>query len=627
MWQFKRLVLKNFRSFEEQEFVFRNRETFLIQGQNLTDTGSESNGSGKSSIGEALRYVLGLPIYVATLTDLINYYSDTTSVTLDMQNSMSNEFMTVTRTTPRKGSSSLVITVNGIDQKDKFATLPEGDKFIISKIGISKEDLLNFFLISKEKYTSFLSGSDTAKKELINRFSKADVVDGIDKLVEEDIAPLRKGIDLLTIDKNKAEGRVEGYEGDLLNLQEGSDGSISETIREKEEDIVAYESVLKFYKNYTLILKGRKQKVEKVIEVKSTDNEKQRKYIAEIDVEIQSIRKRKRTISAEVAEFNNAIAIMDSMLAGLVECPECHTKFNPTEDVDVDDTNTLLEEYIKEVDKCEKRDLELDKDIEICNRNIQNHNDIISANNTYSKKASSLVRKIDAALRGIGSDEYRLEDELAEVREQLDHLKQDDKQKRISELESKILAEKDAIEGIATKIGEKVAEIADIEIWKARFTSFKSYLANKSLSSIQGYSNLYLERMGTNLNIRLDGFKQNKDGSIREKITPTILRNGMVEGSGSFKNYSGGERCRIDITPTLACQHLINLSSPTGGLDYLMVDEITEGLDPLGVESLAKSIQSLGITCNIISHVSHNQVFANIVTVVKENGVSRIVEL
>ena len=131
--------------------------------------------------------------------------------------------------------------------------------------------------------------------------------------------------------------------------------------------------------------------------------------------------------------------------------------------------------------------------------------------------------------------------------------------------------------------------------------------------------------MNTNLGLRLDGFKQNQDGSIRKKITPTILRDGMVEGSGSYKKYSGGERCRIDIAPTLACRHLINLASPSGGIDLFMIDEITEGVDSLGIENLAQAINKLGITSMIISHVSHKKVYPNIITVQKVNGVSQFV--
>ena len=94
----------------------------------------------------------------------------------------------------------------------------------------------------------------------------------------------------------------------------------------------------------------------------------------------------------------------------------------------------------------------------------------------------------------------------------------------------------------------------------------------------------------------------------------------MIEGTGSYKKYSGGERCRIDIAIALAMRHIINVTSKTGGLDLFWIDEITEGADGLGIESIAESVNQLGVTSIITSHVKHEKNFTNILTAVKENG-------
>lgn len=625
MWRFKRLTLVNFRSFENQTFEFRTGETFLVQGENLTDPGFKSNGSGKSSIGEGIRYSLGLPVNTATLTDLINYYSDSCSTILEMENDRSNETMIISRSTPRKGSSTLSIEINGVDQKDKFATVPDGDRFIISKVGISKEDLLNYYLLSKEKFVSFLSSSDNDKKELINRFSKADMLDGIDTLIEKDLKPLREELTILTTELDKLSGKLDTYNEEMseLEIEEGQSayaliGEANTLILATKVDIVRLEKAK---------LNWEKRKLN--LEANITLTEKNSKDISKKIEGVETRRKAEREkISAndlEKKEYGKVASELESLLAGIVTCPNCDHQFNPAESIDIEETNEILVEANKVLQGIDARVKESEEVIKTLNEEEKKYRKHIISNDQRISRIRGIVNKLLTSINNASKEIIYKETDITYLESQIEIFKRSGKEERKEQLQQKIDAVMKDIETKGEEITAKNEEIYKLSQWIDRFKSFKSHLANKSLFSIQGYANMYLEHMGTNLNLRLDGFKQNKDGSIREKITPTILRNGMVEGSGSFKNYSGGERCRIDLAPTLACQYLINLSSPSGGLDYLMIDEITEGLDSLGVESLAKSIQQIGITCNIISHIKHDSVFDNIITVRKVAGVSEIV--
>jgi hypothetical protein len=195
--------------------------------------------------------------------------------------------------------------------------------------------------------------------------------------------------------------------------------------------------------------------------------------------------------------------------------------------------------------------------------------------------------------------------------------------------------EKDIKEGIAStskEINLKTKEIYrlkverdNLNVWVFRFAKFKSYLANKSLVIIQGYANKYLQEMKTNLGLKLEGFKENADGSIREKITPKILRNGEVKRSGNFKKCSSGERAKIDFAVILAVQNLINLSAKSGGVDILWTDEEPSGLDSVGLENITESVGNIGKTCLITSHVNHEKNYSNIITIEKVGDVSKII--
>lgn len=625
MWRFKRLTLVNFRSFERQTFEFRIGETFLVQGENLTDPGFKSNGSGKSSIGEGIRYTLGLPVNTATLTDLINYYADSCSTILEMENSRSKENMVISRSTPRKGSSTLSIEINGVDQKDKFATIPDGDKFIVSKIGISKEDMLNYYLLSKEKFVSFLSSSDNDKKELINRFSKADMLDGVDILIEKDLKPLKEELTTLTTELDKLSGKLDTYNEEMSELEIEEGQSAYALIGEANTLILATKSDIVRLEKAKLNWEKRKLNLEADITRTEKNSKDTSKRIDEIKESRDGVRKKISVNESEGREYYKIISELESLLAGVVTCPECDHQFNPAESIDITETNEILEGAKKVLEEIDSRVKVFETEIKSLDEKERGYRKQITANDQRISRIRGIVKELLTSINSKSKEIAIKEADITYLESQIELFKQSGKEERKEQLQQKIDAVTKDIETKGEEITAKNEEIYKLSQWIERFKSFKSHLANKSLFSIQGYANMYLERMGTNLNLRLDGFKQNKDGSIREKITPTILRNGMVEGSGSFKNYSGGERCRIDLAPTLACQYLINLSSPSGGLDYLMIDEITEGLDSLGVESLAKSIQQLGITCNIISHIKHDSVFDNIITVRKVAGVSEIV--
>ena len=158
------------------------------------------------------------------------------------------------------------------------------------------------------------------------------------------------------------------------------------------------------------------------------------------------------------------------------------------------------------------------------------------------------------------------------------------------------------------------------------FKKFRTFLINKSIDSVEAYTNLFLNKIKTNLNIKLDGYKLLADGkTIRENITVDILRDGKKEGV--IDKFSNGEKIRIDICNILALQKLINLNSKSGGLNLLILDEIIESVDASGVNEILHQLNKLSQCIYVITHASNMHNFENKINVVKENKVSRIEKL
>ena len=146
------------------------------------------------------------------------------------------------------------------------------------------------------------------------------------------------------------------------------------------------------------------------------------------------------------------------------------------------------------------------------------------------------------------------------------------------------------------------------------------FLANQSLDAIEFHCNRYLNDMGSDLTVKMEGFKMLANGTFKDEITAKIIRD--VERT--FSSFSGGERGRLLFASILANRHMINATHPYGGLDFLSVDEVFEGVDSIGLKHLIKSAKTLNITAMIITHVSDEDASSDVLTIVKENGVSTI---
>ena len=156
--------------------------------------------------------------------------------------------------------------------------------------------------------------------------------------------------------------------------------------------------------------------------------------------------------------------------------------------------------------------------------------------------------------------------------------------------------------------------------WQSNFKQFRMHLANQSLEAIEFHCNRYLAGMGSDLTVKLEGYKVLANGTVKEEITSKIIRN--IERT--FSSFSGGEQGRLLFAAILANRHMINSTHPYGGLDFLSVDEVFEGVDSIGLKNLVESAKKLQVAVMIITHVTDEEVSDDILLIEKINGESQI---
>ena len=246
MWKLNRIIAENLCAFKELDYTLTQGVTTLVFGDNRDNESQRSNGSGKSALLESIAIgITGSPLRKIRNEEIINDSADACYVQLELTNSSCDEVFIIERNIYRKGASLVKCTIirDGKEVETDEAVQHSVDaynKYILEKIGITREELFNNFLLSKHKYEEFLSASDKQKKEIINRFSNGIVVDDAIAKIESDVEPIDKELHTTELEFASIEGRIE-----MLSEQiETEENSKQERAKSKTDRITNIEQTI-----------------------------------------------------------------------------------------------------------------------------------------------------------------------------------------------------------------------------------------------------------------------------------------------------------------------------------------------------------------------------------------------
>ena len=169
------------------------------------------------------------------------------------------------------------------------------------------------------------------------------------------------------------------------------------------------------------------------------------------------------------------------------------------------------------------------------------------------------------------------------------------------------------------------AELNTLKIQEATFVEFKTYLANTKINAISQITNDFLEAIGSDIRVNLSGYTILKSGKVRDKISVSLIRDGI--DCGSFDKFSAGEKCRVELASVLALHKLSNVNCDEGkGLNLLVIDEILDCTDETGLANVFKALNDTQVTALVVSHGNVAENYPNRLVVTKQNGISFINE-
>lgn len=270
MFKLIEIYAKNLCAFKELDYKLEQGHTTLVFGNNLDNDSQVSNGSGKSALIEAIAIGLtGETLRKIKMDEIINDAEDMAEVQVRLYNDTTGKYFSVSRVIARKIPQSIDVEFtdqNGETEIVKQSSVADYNKFILETIGLTKDDIFSNFILSKHKYSSFLSSSDREKKDIINRFSNGILVDESIEKLQEDMIPIEQELREAEAKVNTCTGSVNASAEAIETAKQESLERSSNKVKRVEEWRNAIATKRSLIRNNNALIDGHK------IAIKSLDN-------------------------------------------------------------------------------------------------------------------------------------------------------------------------------------------------------------------------------------------------------------------------------------------------------------------------------------------------------------------
>lgn len=415
----------------------------------------------------------------------------------------------------------------------------------------------------------------------------------------------------------------------------------------------------KFLKTYETKTKSIKESIQCTIS-----------NISACDEDIKELRKKKNKLNEEVSELKGK-------LFGVITCPKCKHEFTLDNDFDIESTKKELEEklnkivenetkienvkqeqesYYEEKDKLNKKldkyDEELRKSKLILSESLDEFNESGNKIRELNKKKTSCEDSIESLKKELGNLRNNMFDEFYDlidivIKKLESDIKKDNidisnalgviesykeslektRNSSVDDTLTNLSVSKDKYQKMLEESNVKMVEVEnklnELKRQESLFVEFKTHLANTKIESLSNITNGFLEKIGSDIRIKFSGYTVLKTGKVRDKISISLLRNGV--DCGSFGKFSEGEKCRVELANILALHELSNMNcEDSKGLDLLVLDEILDACDEQGLSSMFNALNQLSITSLVVSQGNIAEGYPYKLVVNKLNGVSYI---
>ena len=618
---FKRIKFSNFFSFKYADIDLTNRGYTIVKGVNNNPIdNSQSNGSGKSSIWEAISYAL-TGITIRGVKDVVNNKGDDGAI-VELEFDIDNDHYRVCRYKDTKEfKTDLKIYINGEDKSGKG--IRDSEKLLAQYIPDLNAQLIGSVIVLGQGLPQrFTNNTPSGRKEILEKLSKSDfMIEDLKNRINDRKQVLAKKLrdveDTILTKKTRQESIKDQVEatknrlnsmGDTVEL----DNKISDLKTSLEVTSVNLGNDKVKLDNLFTDLNNERSQYSMISDRKSAEvNDVESKYKQEIEDQNELISTHKLKISSIKNEINRIESIKDV-------CPTCGQKIP---NVHKPDATNLKEDLTKEQEALEvltekldnvktKKTLEIDA---VSKKYDSLKEESYNRGNELRKSYDDLKHVIDDKQRLFDNDKNQLA-KLESTRLSYDTLK-NDLIKTIDNLEQSARAiDEELLYNYNIKSDIEARQAVVNKMFTLATRDFRGLLLSNVINFIDQKAKEYsLEVFGTDkLDFKLDG--NNID----------IMYDGK-----QIESLSGGEAKKVDIIIQFAIRDM--LCKFLGfSCNILVADELFDACDRLGCQKIIDLISNKLCDIESVFIVTHhsdlNLPEDSIITVEKdENGISRIV--
>lgn len=617
----KHLILENFLSFGYAEIDLNDRGYVLVNGINNNPTdNATSNGSGKSSIWEAISYALTGETIRGITKNLVNIHTEG-GMRVELSFSIDNTEYKICRYREHKEfKNDIKFFVNGVDNSGKGVR--DTEKLISEHLPDLTSSLIGSVIILGQGLPQrFSNNTPSGRKEVLEKLSKSDfMIEDIKKRISDRKIALNKNlreIEDSTLSKSSQlsviEKQLSSYREQLSSLEDKT--SYVEKIRDTQEKVTAVQLELDSLSNAIsetrLLGDNLTDQLNSQITLYNAEVQSRRTTLDEL---IKNYQSQDLQLKADIRSLQNEILRLKSIVD---ICPTCKQKLPDVHKVDTTEREAQLETLRGEesqVAKCLKEKEEelsnLLRDIkqkyEATQLDIKNQlNESKTTLNNLNKKReayeseyraqSTYLSNLQLSLQNVEQQKTSIESTIQELEKDIDRLN--------SEIGYNTV-EKDDVKN-RSEIVNKMLNIATREFRGYLLTNVISYINKKAKDysrDIFKTDKIELTLDGNNINISYD-----------DKM---------------YENLSGGEQRKVDIICQLSLRDMLSQFSDFHS-NVLILDEVFENLDYTGCQSVIDTISKKLTDVESLFIVTHRSDLMlptdSSLTIIKdEKGISRI---
>lgn len=608
---FEKIIIDNFKSFLHEEFDFSGYTGItLVTGKNM-DVPNQTNAAGKSSLFDALLYVLFGDLQTGGKNrNLKNRYvpskSTEMSVVLNF-NIDGNKHFQITRGLSKYNTTFLQLLKKDSESDEYIditsSTVKETEKYLEKEIfHFDKSLFLRTILFSSAQTYNFFMLSAGEKRDFLRKLF------GIETFLSMH-TNICKDKDKLLTDIKTSEEKIfslNRYKQKSLNEQQTNTNIISEKISSLNKSIDNLKSELS-------LKKESYKQIEKVVsETKSTINSLN-KSINDCTTKIHSYEMKRLKLNNEKDKLKTINSreekrIEENEVLYKKLCSSCREIVSNYDGYQ--QTLDSVKQNNEKIAKIEQGILLLTNQIDELQKGVENSKESLTAEKSKFDEFVASERAVDLDIASIENTITSYEKQLTDYQKIIDN-------------SNKILLQE--IENDITKENERVDKInqclqyLNIAAEIVSFDSLKKYLLSDLISSINRLMFFYLSCFGVKY---ICNFDENMDVSI------SLPDNGGVI---DYQSFSSGERMRLSIALSLVFRDFLMLYCNFKS-NLLIIDEFIDmSIDDNAFQTvlnlLADKETNQATHTMLVSHRISNEMFNqidNVVEVKKENNISKI---